>query len=208
MAFQTDSGSPTASQAQPATQATVTGPAGTPIAAESVGLTPQQVQAALVELRRSQSLVAGSFAGVLAALAGAAIWAIITAVSGYQIGYMAIGVGLLVGVAIRAAGKGIDKQFGYLGAALSLVGCLAGNLLAMCIMAAHQLETPLMEILGSLSPKMIGQIMFDTAHPMDFLFYGIAVMAGYSYSFRRVTAEDVRRFAPAAAPMPQTSQQA
>lgn len=48
----------------------------------------------------------------------------------YQIGYMAIAVGFLVGFVIRLTGKGIDKIFGISGAILAIFGCLLGNLLS------------------------------------------------------------------------------
>ena len=44
--------------------------------------------------------------GVVAALVGAALWAVITVTTGYQIGFMAIGVGFLVGLTVGHVGKG------------------------------------------------------------------------------------------------------
>jgi hypothetical protein len=52
-----------------------------------------------------KKLLLGGFAGLAAAILGAIIWAVVTVTTKYQIGYMAIGVGALVGFALRI-GKG------------------------------------------------------------------------------------------------------
>jgi len=64
----------------------------------------------------------------VAAGIGAALWALITVATNYQIGFMALGVGFLVGHSVRAFGKGVDTGFGVLGAVLALAGCLAGKI--------------------------------------------------------------------------------
>ena len=69
-------------------------------------------------------------AGLTAAIVGAAVWAIITITIKYQIGWMAIGVGFLVGFAISYAG-GTGVGFRILGALLALLGCVAGNFLSI-----------------------------------------------------------------------------
>src|SRR5690606_10638744 len=82
-------------------------------------------------LRLEQNLPLALLAGVAAAVLGAVLWAIITVATHLQIGYMAVGLGFLVGYTVRFAGKGLDKVFGILGAALSLGGCLLGNLFTL-----------------------------------------------------------------------------
>ena len=61
-------------------------------------------------LRTEQDFTKAILAGAVAAIIGAALWGLITSLTGYQIGYMALGVGFLVGMAIRYAGKGIDPE--------------------------------------------------------------------------------------------------
>jgi len=73
---------------------------------------PLILQAALQRLKSEQNLVLAALAGGVAALLGACIWAAVTVTTNYQIGWMAVGVGFLVGYAVRSFGKGIDKSFG------------------------------------------------------------------------------------------------
>jgi len=67
-------------------------------------------------------------AGAFAAIIGASIWAAITVATGFQIGWIAVGVGILVGFAVRIAGKGETLTFAVIGAIFALVGCLLGNI--------------------------------------------------------------------------------
>ncbi len=101
-------------------------------------LSATEIQFALQALRSDQNLVVGALAGLAAALVGAAIWAVVTALTQYQIGFMAIGVGFLVGFAVRAAGRGVDPVFGVVGAALALLGCVLGNLLMVLYFLANK----------------------------------------------------------------------
>ena len=66
-------------------------------------------------------------AGIGAAIAGALIWAVITVVSEMQLGIVAVAVGFLIGWAIGAVGKGSGAQFGILGAACGVLGCVLGS---------------------------------------------------------------------------------
>ena len=154
---------------------------------------PARLQRFIQEVKDNQSLLSGSLAGLAAAIVGAGLWGVITAVTKYQIGWMAVGVGFLVGMAVRTFGKGIDKAFGITGAAISVLGCMAGNLLAVCIMISQQEQLPFSQILSSLNPEVVTRLMKATLNPMDLLFYGLAVYAGYRFSFRRVTAEELAK---------------
>ncbi|OHB68091.1 MAG: hypothetical protein A2Y77_16385 [Planctomycetes bacterium RBG_13_62_9] len=133
--------------------------------------------------------------GLGAAAVGAIIWAVITVATNYQIGWMAVGVGFLVGGMVRTLGRGIDKSFGYLGAAMAAFGCLLGNLLSLCTVIASQEGVSPFAILAHISshPVVIPGALIVTFHPMDLLFYGLAVYEGYRLSFRRITEADLSR---------------
>src|SRR5882672_10328355 len=73
----------------------------------------------------TENLPMGFMAGLIAAAVGAGLWALVTILTGYQIGWMAVGVGFLVGWAVRAGGKGTHTVFGMMGAMLALGGCAA-----------------------------------------------------------------------------------
>lgn len=143
------------------------------------------------QLRDNQSLSFGLLAGLVAATLGAGLWAAVTYFTGYQIGWMAVGIGFAVGYAVRRFGQGIDNSFAISGATLALFGCLLGNLLTVCLSVAEYEGVSLTDVLSRLDTDLIGTLMVETFHPMDLLFYGIAVYQGYKLSIRSITDEEM-----------------
>ena len=152
-------------------------------------------QMMMQELQADQNLSFGIVGGIVAAAIGATIWAIITAVTNFQIGWMAVGVGILVGYAVRISGKGLDKTFGVVGAVLSILGCVVGNLLTACIIISRHQHIPVLQLLSRLNPEIVMEIVKATFNPMDLLFYGIAVYEGYRFSLRRLSKEELEKLA-------------
>ena len=147
----------------------------------------------LQEVKDNQTLLFGILGGLAAGLAGAAVWALITAWTNYQIGWMAVGVGFLVGLAVRYLGRGIDTAFGIAGGAIALVSCVAGNLLAVVVSVSNQESIPFFQLLSRINPQIAIDIMKETFHPMDVLFYGLAVYVGYKYSFKAISDEELAK---------------
>jgi len=150
-----------------------------------------QMQFALDRLRSQQNLIGALVAGAASASVGAGLWALITVVTEYQIGWMAVGVGFLVGFSVRAVVRGIDPIFNVIGAVFALVGCAAGNLLAVCgIVAVHQ-ELAFTDVLMGLDFNVAKDLMVATFSPMDLAFYGFAIFEGYKLSTREVDASEI-----------------
>ena len=161
--------------------------------ASPAGFTQERVEDFVQNLRDEQRFGTGAVAGLAAALIGAFIWGAITAITHYQIGWMAVGVGFLVGYAVRLFGKGVEPRFGYLGAGLALFGCLAGNILAVCLFFSYNFGVPLFDILGQLTPSACYELLKTTFSPVDLLFYALAVYEGYRISFRCLTPDEVSK---------------
>lgn len=161
--------------------------------AAEFAVTEEEAQRAMQFFREEQNLVMGFLYGLFAAIAGAAIWAGATIATGYQIGWLAIGIGFLVGIAVRAGGKGIDQVYGIVGAALSLFGCALGNLLTVAWFVSQEYGVPVWEVLSGMDPAMAIEMMSATFQVMDLLFYGLAIYFGYRYAFRELTPEDFNR---------------
>lgn len=160
---------------------------------EQPAISEAEMRFALNKLREQQNLVAGIVVGAAAALVGAVIWAFITALTEYQIGWMAIGIGFLVATAVRVAGKGIDKIFGIVGALLSLIGCVVGNLLTAIYVIAKAQGVSELDVMAALDFQFIVEIMVAMFDPMDILFYVLAMYVGYRYALRPVTPADLSR---------------
>jgi hypothetical protein len=156
-------------------------------------MTEEEARRAMEFLREEQNLIMGAVAGLIAAVSGAVIWAIITVTTDYQSGWMAVGIGFLVGIAVRTAGKGIDQVFGVIGATMSLLGCALGNIFTFAYVLSMQTGSPLAEVLNQLDIELIAEFMLTTFQVTDILFYGLAVYFGYRYAFRQLTMDDFNR---------------
>lgn len=143
------------------------------------------------KLKLEQNLIGGLLFGAAASIIGAIAWAVITVITKYQIGYMAIAVGFLVGYAVRYQGKGIDQIFGISGAILALLGCLLGNYLSIIGFIANQENLGYFQTLMLIDLNLIPEIMSESFQPMDLFFYGLAIYEGYKFSFRTFTEQEL-----------------
>lgn len=146
-------------------------------------------QPVIEQLDDQPNLLMGFIGGAVAMLVSAIVWGAITYFTEYQIGWMAIGVGFLVGAAIRFLGRGKTLIFGISGAALALIGCLLGNLIFYSGVIAREEGYPFLEIFWFLliSPLAAVEIFSMAFSFMDLVFYGLAAYVGFS------TAMDMKR---------------
>lgn len=130
----------------------------------------------------NENLALGVIAGVIAMLIGTAVWVGVTVGTGYKIGYLAVGVGFLVGISMRTLGRGYSPIFSVIGAALALFGCALGNLLTGCVFVAEEFGVTFGDVVGNLNVEMVTEIMTAMFRPMDILFYALAAFAGWKYA--------------------------
>lgn len=121
-------------------------------------------------------------AGVVGSLASAAVWAAVTVATSYQIGWMAIGVGFLVGIAVRKFGQGETALFRVVGAGLALVGCLLGNLFSGIGFIAAEEQIPVGDALLNFDYAYSAELLGAMFSPMDLLFYALALYQAFKLS--------------------------
>jgi hypothetical protein len=145
-----------------------------------------QPVSAIEDPEEAPNIFLGVIAGGLATLIGALVWAAVSYFTGYQIGWISIGVGFLVGIAIRVFGKGNSLSFGILGGVLSLVAVLLGNLLFYSGIIASQEGMSFVGVLFGMIFSPIGTLeIFAAAFEfIDLLFYALAVYTGFRNSFK------------------------
>ena len=172
---------------QPAADVAVASPE-----AEAPTINADRLNDLMTRLKARENIVMGGIAGLVAALVGAGIWAAITVATNFQIGWMAIGVGFLCGYAVRFMGKGVSDHFGYVGAACALFGCLLGNFFSIVGFIAKEFSVGFFEVLTQMDYALLPEIMGETFSPIDLLFYGFALYAGYKNSFHQLTEADMQ----------------
>lgn len=146
-----------------------------------------KLNALLLELESRQNFTLAVMAAVVTSVVGAGIWAAVTVAIEMKIGWMAVGVGFLVGISVRTLGHGVRPIFGYLGAAFAFLGCALGNYLSIVGFIASAEGMGYMEVFRAIELTMIPGLMTSTFQSMDLLFYGIAIYEGYKFSFREIT---------------------
>lgn len=143
-------------------------------------LVPESVPA-INELDFESNLILGLVGGGIAMLLSAALWGIITYLTEFQISWMAIGVGLFVGVAIQKLGKGNTLIYGISGAILSLLGCLLGNLFFYSGILAREWGASFFDVLFAFAtqPDFLVEIFTVAFDFRDLLFYAFAAYIGF-----------------------------
>lgn len=141
----------------------------------------------LVNLRKEQNLPMALLTGSSVGLLAAVLWAAITVTTEYQIGFMAIAIGALVGISMRYTGKGVDPIFGIFGGLIAVISCALGNFLSIIGFVASYENLGYIETLLLFDYSQLFPIMQETFSAIDLLFYGFAAFEGYKFSFRRFT---------------------
>lgn len=139
-------------------------------------------QAAVLAPPARGSLPLAIAAGLGAAIIGALLWAVVTVVTNYELGVMAIAVGFVVGKAISITGKSSDQLYGILGAVCALIGCLLGNLFSAVGFFADLSHISYLAVFTDPAAPSPFELMQATFSPMDLIFYAIGIYEGYRFS--------------------------
>jgi hypothetical protein len=142
------------------------------------------VPAALPAEVNGATIGLAALAGIGAAVAGAALWALVTVLTNYELGIMAIAVGFMVGRAIIFVAKHGNGTLGIVGGACALFGCVLGNLLSAVGFAAQAWHMSYFDVLMHLDVDTVVRLMTATFGVMDLLFYAIGIYEGYRFSSR------------------------
>ena len=102
-------------------------------------------------------------------------------------------IGLIVGLAVRIGGKGIDPIFGVVGAVMSLVGCILGNVFTIAWYVSRDTGQPVIDVLSRMDIEIMIDLMLETFQVTDILFYAMAIYFGYRYAIRDLTVADYQR---------------
>ncbi len=131
---------------------------------------------------RDGSIAAAQIAGLVSGLLGALIWGLVTYFSHLIIGYFAIGLGLLVGFAVKVFGKGTGVIFGLTGGAYALMSCFLGMLFCLLFFGAASARIPFSQILLMADYGEIAAIYFQSFEVIDVVFYAIAFATAFKIS--------------------------
>ncbi|GAA4200489.1 hypothetical protein GCM10022252_53760 [Streptosporangium oxazolinicum] len=152
----------------------------------------------------ANGLLPGVLTGLLATVAGAAGYGALIAFSGYEIGFAAIGVGLLVGFAMIAV-RPASPVLPPLAALLSLVGAALGQVVGSAVGWARASG----EEYGPVFVQALDAFPEDLRRePISLLFWVVAAYVGFSFVNRRVKSAREAHDSRAASSVPQPDEAA
>lgn len=137
------------------------------------------------------NIALGLVGGVLAGGAAVGIWTAVAALTGQLGTWMVLAVGVLVGLGVRALGRGITPVFSLMGASLAVLACLLGDVCVTLIATAQQAELPLSQLIATLDVRALLERLLAGFQPMDLLFYAFAVYQGSDRAVRRIKDEEL-----------------
>jgi|ERR1700677_1017650 len=130
------------------------------------------------------NLLLALLAGLIAAIIGAAVWTAITVATNMHLGIVAIGVGALVGFAIRIAGNGTTIIYGILGALFTAASCISGEVLAV-ILQGTSASNDFWAVASHVNYSDLLTTIVSQASVMTYVIYGIGIFEGYKFAIRK-----------------------
>ena len=136
---------------------------------------------------RQQSMHGAILAGLIVVIVFSAAWALLSVATGRVFPWMTLVQALLVGLAVRRAGRGIDWRFPAIAATVTMAGALVGNVVVAAAFTAGEFDTGTLTILRSVT-TMTWPVFFNEVMTGADLFYAIsgAGIAAF-YANRRLT---------------------
>ncbi len=136
------------------------------------------------QTKPKQKIPLAIIVGLVASIVAASLWAAATFVTGYQLVFMPIGIGLIVGYAVRLLGKGNNVLFGVIGAVFTLAGCFLGHFLSMSAAAAAARNTSVFAILFAvLGSKIDVEFFAESFSVTELVLYALAASIAFVLSF-------------------------
>ncbi len=122
-------------------------------------------------------------AGLVAALVGAILWAVIAKITTYELGFVALGIGLIVGAAMAAAGAN-RAWLPIAGGALAVLGCLLGKFFLLDYAVSDASETSLTGAFSLMlkNPDLTWADYRELFGVMDILFVALAGYEGWQFT--------------------------
>ena len=112
------------------------------------------------QLVREQSFRNAISAALIAIIVFCILWAMVSLLVDRLFPWMTIVLGILLGFAVRRAGRGLDWRFPLLAAAMTVLGALVGNVVVAAAFTAQEFDTTTLHILRAVT-SMTWPVFFD-----------------------------------------------
>ena len=134
------------------------------------------------QLANAQSFRDAVVAGLIVIILFSVLWAMLSTLVNRIFPWMTVVLGVLIGLVMRRAGRGLNWRFPVLAAVLALAGALASNVVVAAAFTASELETSTFTILRAVT-SMTWPVFFDeviSAADVVYALFGAATAAFYA----------------------------
>ena len=145
-------------------------------------------------LVRAQSVRGAIIAALLAIVAFGAVWVMLSTALDRLFPWMTVVQGVIIGLAVRRAGRGLDWRFPLVAATAAVAGALAGNILVAAAFTAADFDTTVLTILRA-ATDFTWPVFFDEVMtPADVVYAIAAAGVAAFYANRRLTRHQYASF--------------
>ena len=138
-------------------------------------------------LLAAQSVRNAVMASLITIIIFSVVWAMLSTRIGSIYPWMTLLLGILIGLAVRRTGLGLDWRFPLIAALFAALGSLAGNVIVAAAFTAPQLGTDTLTVLRNLT-ALTWPVFFDEVMtPADLVFALFAAGLAAFYANRRLT---------------------
>lgn len=142
-------------------------------------------------LLAAQSVRNAIMASIIIIIVFSTIWAMLSTLLGVIYPWMTMLMGILIGLAVRRAGLGLDWRFPTIAAVFAVIGSLAGNIVVAAAFTAPELGTSTLVVLGNLTAMTWPVFFAEVMTPADLVFALFAAGLAAFYANRRLTRTEV-----------------
>jgi len=135
----------------------------------------------------AQSVRNAVVASLITIILFSVVWAMLSTLIGKIFPWMTLVLGILIGLAVRRVGLGLDWRFPMVAAVFAAVGSLVGNIVVAAAFTAPELGTSTLNVLRSLT-ALTWPVFFDEVMtPADLVFGLFAAGLAAFYANRRLS---------------------
>lgn len=134
----------------------------------------------------SGNFLAAFLAGAAAAGICAYAWGLLAVSKDWHIVYFAGGTGILVGLVVRACGRGTQSVYGMTAATLTLLACVAGNLITMAMLQGQERQVDWVAVFKNLKLQPVLEWWKPRFQPAHLAFYIASLIIAHRLGYRRL----------------------
>ena len=137
-------------------------------------------------LVRAQSLRQAFMAALIVVTLFAILWSMLSDALNRIYPWMPLALGLLVGLAVRRAGLGLDWRFPAIAATFTILGSFIGRVVIAASVAAEELGTGTLDVLFKMSSFTLPTFFAEQVTAADYIYAAFAAMIAGVYAKRRL----------------------